>query len=105
MTPPLPLFGNQNVADVITLLASLVRFLGFLVFGLGAGYLAVDLLRRGGWQVQIAVFLGFAGLAIALAVFAYAAGALGAFTLGAGAAVLIWGLPKKPKEETPEKKK
>ena len=97
-----PLFGNQTVADVITLLASLVRFLGFAVFGLGAGYLAVDLLRRAVWQVQVAVFLGLVGLAIALTHFS-AVGALGAFTLGAGVAVLIWGLPKKPKEE--EKKK
>jgi hypothetical protein len=90
--------------EIIDLLASIVRFLGFAVFGLGLGYLAVDLLRHAGWQVQVAVFLGVAGLAIALAVFT-APGALGAFVLGAGAAVLMWGMPKKPKEENPDKKK
>jgi hypothetical protein len=98
-----PLFNSQVFADVLTLLASIIRFLGLAVFGLGVGYLAVDLLRRGGWQVQVAVFLGFAGLAIALTVFT-AVGALGAFALGAGVAVLMWGLPKKPKEESEKKK-
>ena len=87
----------------LELLASLVRFLGFAVFGLGIGYLAVDLLRKSQWPLQMAVFLGLSGLAIALTVYTDP-GALGAFTLGAGVAVLIWGLPKKPKEEEAKKK-
>jgi hypothetical protein len=91
------------VYEIIDLLASLIRFLGFAVFGLGIGYLAVDLLRKASWPLQMAVFLGLSGLAIALTVFT-AVGALGAFVLGAGVAVLIWGLPKKPKEEEPKKK-
>ncbi len=95
----LPDWANTS----LEILASLIRFLGLGVFGLGAGYLAVDLLRRGDWPVQVAVFLGLAGLAIALTVFT-AVGALGAFGLGAGAAVLIWGMPKKPKTETDKKK-
>ena len=48
-----PLFGNQNIADALNLIVSLLRFLGFAVFGLGIGYLAVDLLRRGAWQLQL----------------------------------------------------
>jgi sulfite exporter TauE/SafE len=99
-----PLFGSQILADVIALLVSLFRFLGFAVFGLGLGYLVVDLLRRSGWQLQIAVFLGLVGLALGLTVYG-TGGVVTAFTLGAGVAVFLWAMPKKAKEETPEKKK
>jgi len=43
-------------------------------------------------------FLGLAGLVIAMAVF-LAPGALGAFGIGLGVAIFIWGMPKKKKEE------
>lgn len=87
------------VYDLIDLLASLLRFLGLAVLGLGFGWLALDLLKKSTlWQVQIAVFLGLAGLLIAMAVYT-AAGAFGAFAAGAGVAILIWGLPKKEKKE------
>jgi uncharacterized membrane protein YeaQ/YmgE (transglycosylase-associated protein family) len=87
------------VYEIIDLLASLVRFLGLVVFGLGFGWLALELLKKSNlWQVQIAVFLGLAGLLIALTVYTNW-GALGAFAAGAGIGLLIWGLPKKKKEE------
>ena len=85
--------------DIIDLLASLIRFLGMAAFGLGFGWLALELLKKSNaWQVQIAVFLGLAGLLIAMTVFT-AWGALGAFAAGAGAGLLVWGLPKKKKDE------
>ena len=85
--------------EIVDLLASLLRFLGLAVFGLGFGWLALDLLKKTNlWQVQVAVFLGLAGLLIAMAVFT-AWGALGGVAAGIGVAVLLWGLPKKPKEE------
>jgi uncharacterized membrane protein YeaQ/YmgE (transglycosylase-associated protein family) len=85
--------------DIIDLFASLIRFLGMAVFGLGFGWLALELVKKSSaWQVLIAVFLGLAGLLIALTVYT-AWGALGAFAGGVGAAVLIWGLPKKKKDE------
>ncbi len=85
--------------DIVDLLASLLRFLGLAVFGLGFGWLALDLLKKTSlWQVQVAVFLGLAGLVIAMAVFT-AWGALGGVAAGIGVAVLLWGLPRKPKEE------
>jgi hypothetical protein len=88
------------VYEIFDLLASLLRLLGLAVFGVGFGWLALDLLKKTTlWQVQIAVFLGLAGLLIAMAVYT-AWGALGAFAAGVGVAILIWGLPKKPKEET-----
>jgi NhaP-type Na+/H+ and K+/H+ antiporter len=87
------------VYEIIDLFASILRFLGLAVFGLGFGWLALDLLKKSNlWQVQIAVFLGLAGLLIAMAVYT-AWGALGAVAAGIGVAVLIWGLPKKAKEE------
>ncbi len=87
------------VYEIIDLFASLLRFLGLAVFGLGFGWLGLDLLKKSNlWQVQIAVFLGLAGLLIAMAVYT-AWGALGAVGAGIGVAVLIWGLPKKAKEE------
>jgi len=85
--------------DIVDLLASLLRFLGLAVFGLGFGWLALDLLKKTSlWQVQVAVFLGLAGLVIAMTVFT-AWGALGGVAAGIGVAVLLWGLPRKPKEE------
>ena len=42
--------------------------------------------------------LGLAGLVIAMVVF-LAPGALGAFGLGFGAAIFIWAMPRKKKEE------
>jgi NhaP-type Na+/H+ or K+/H+ antiporter len=89
----------QILYDIIGLFASLIRFLGMAVFGLGMGWLALDLLKKlEPWQAQVIVFLGLAGLAIAMAVFT-TMGALGAFVAGIGVAILIWGMPKKKKEE------
>jgi hypothetical protein len=101
----LTIFGEKEklmpnlVYELINLLASLFRFIGLAAFGVGIGWLALDLLKKSNlWQVQIAVFLGLAGLLIAMAVFT-AWGALGGFAAGVGAAILIWGLPKKEKKE------
>jgi hypothetical protein len=88
--------------EIVDLFASIIRFLGLAVFGLGFGWLALDLLKKSSlWQVQIAVFLGLAGLVIAMTVFT-AWGALGAVTAGIGVAIIIWGLPKKGKKEEPD---
>ena len=88
----------ELVYEIIDLLASILRFLGLAVFGLAFGWLGLDLLKKSGaWQVQIAVFLGFAGILIAITVFS-AWGALAALAAGIGVAILLWGLPKKEKE-------
>ncbi len=95
----------QTTFDV---LASLLRFVGLLVFGLGSGWLVLEFLRKGAqaWQLQIALFLGFVGLGIAMARF-LSAGALAGFAIGAGVALFIWGMPKpkaKDDDEKPAKK-
>lgn len=90
------------VYEIIDLLASLIRFLGMGVLGLGLGWLVLDLFKKAAnWQFQIALFLGFVGLIIAMAYY-LPWGALGAFAIGAGVAILVWGLPKKKKEEAEE---
>jgi FtsH-binding integral membrane protein len=87
------------VYDIINLFASLLRVLGMAALGLGIGYLAVDMLHKAQtWPLQMAFFLGLTGLVIAMVVF-LAPAALGGFGLGVGAAIFIWGMPKKKKED------
>ena len=87
------------VTDIIILLGQLLRLLGLAVLGLGFGWLALDLFKKiQVWQGLVAMFLGLAGLSIGMAAFT-GAGALGAFSIGFGAAILMWGMPKKEKKE------
>ena len=87
------------VYDIIILLGQLFRFVGMAILGLGIGWLALDLLKKiQVWQGQVAVFLGLAGLIIAMTVFT-GWGALGAFAIGVGVAIFLWGMPKKEKKE------
>ena len=90
------------VYDIINLFASLLRVLGMAALGLGIGYLAVDMLHKAQtWPLQMAFFLGLIGLVIAMVVF-LAPGALGGFALGFAAAIFLWGMPRKKKEEKEE---
>jgi membrane-bound ClpP family serine protease len=91
------------VYDILDLLGALIRLIGMAVFGLGAGWLLLEIFRKGqqAWQLQLALFLGFCGLAIALAYFT-TAGALGAFGIGVGVAMFVWGMPKPKGEEKEE---
>lgn len=85
------------VYEILEILASLVRFLGMAVAGVAIGWLSLDLIRKTTvWQAQVIVYLGLLGVLIALTCFT-AWGALGAFCLGLGAALLLWGLPRKGK--------
>ncbi|TAK13975.1 MAG: hypothetical protein EPO32_03360 [Anaerolineae bacterium] len=91
--------------EIMNLVAAIPRFLGMLVFGVGAGWLLIHLLRRHAqaWQVEAVLLVCFFGMAAAVVRFA-SIGSLGAYTLGAGAAMLIWGL-RNPSEEPETKKK
>lgn len=87
------------VLDMIRLVAALLRFLGLLVFGAGMSWLTLDLLKKSTVPyAQIAFFLGFLGLTIAMSVFV-PAGGLAGFVLGAGLVLLLQLLPRKEKEE------
>lgn len=89
----------QVIYELINLFASLIRLLGMGVFGVALGWLAMDLLHKAeSWPMQAVVFLGLAGLVIAMVVF-LTGGSLGAFGIGAAVAIFIWGMPRKKKEE------
>jgi NhaP-type Na+/H+ or K+/H+ antiporter len=91
------------VFDIINILATFIRLLGMAALGVAIGYLVLDLLRKAEvWLMQAVVFLGLVGLVIAIVVF-LAPAALGAFGIGFGAAIFIWGMPKKKKEVEEEK--
>jgi len=93
----------QIIYEIINLFSSALRLIGLAALGVSIGWLTLDLLRKTEvWQVQIAVYLGLVGLAAALADF-MAGGALGAFCIGLGAAIFMWGMPKKKKEGEAEK--
>lgn len=93
----------QIVYEILDLLGALIRLLGMTVFGLGAGWFMLEVFRKGqqAWQLQLAIFLGFCGLAIAMAYFT-TAGALGGFGIGVGVAMFVWGMPKPKKEKEEE---
>jgi hypothetical protein len=86
----------QTISYVLDILGALFRVLGMLALGYGTARLVLDLYRKGiqTWQLQAAIFLGFAGLAIGLAGFTGTA-SLGGFGLGAGAALIMGLNPKK----------
>ena len=89
--------------DFVDILAAILRLLGMLVFGLGAGWFTLFAFRQPErrWQLQIAVFLGFFFFAALTMRFGSAA-SIGSFSLGAGAALLYWGLKKETDAQQPE---
>lgn len=92
------------VSEIFGLLGFLVSALGFLIFGFGACKFTIDAYKKAVWQLQIALVLGFFGLIIGLADFT-SPGSTGMFTLGAGVAFVMAGMPKKDDEEEQKKKK
>ncbi|MEW5830117.1 MAG: hypothetical protein AB1846_14575 [Chloroflexota bacterium] len=86
----------QIVFDILEIAGSLIRFVGLLAFGLGIGWFTLHTFKEANWQLKIAVYLGFVGLGIAFARF-LPGGALGAFAIGAGGALLMWGMQKEKK--------
>jgi hypothetical protein len=86
------------LTDLLSLLGFIIRFAGFLVFGFAIGRFVWENFKTSVWQVQIALILGFFGVAIAFTDFA-SPGSAGAFALGGGAAFLMAGMPKKENKE------
>lgn len=88
----------EVIYTILILLSQLLRFAGMAVLGLTIGWLVLDLFKKiQVWQGQVALFLGLSGLIIAMTVFT-GWGAIGAFTIGLGVAVFLWGMPKKEKK-------
>ena len=93
--------GPEWLQITISLLGGLLRFVGMLLLGLGAGWLTLEFMRKTqqAWQLQIALFLGFVGLLVAMVRFSTPA-SIGGFGIGVGVAMFIWGMPRaKPKDE------
>ncbi len=91
------------VNDIFSFLGFLLRAVGFLVFGFGAGRFVLDNYKKADWPLQAALALGFFGLLIALTDFA-SPGSAGAFALGAGLAYFMSMMPAKPAEGGEKKK-
>lgn len=87
--------------EVMAFLGYLLRALGSLVFGVAVGWLTLKAFewKDGAWQLALAAFLGLLGTFVLLGRWVAGGAALGSFGLGAGAALLIWGLAIKRKED------
>ncbi len=85
----------MDLYDVISFFSGLVQFAGLLVFGVGVGVLTVNVFQQPEqrWQLQMAIVLGFFFLSAVVAAFV-TPGGVGAFGLGAGGALLFWGVKK-----------
>lgn len=84
----------MEFVDFLGLIGFLLRILGALVFGLGAGWLAVRMTQaeRTPHQLSIAVFLGLVGGFALVGHWVQGGGTLGAFGIGVGGALLFWGM-------------
>ena len=91
---------NLTLFDVLELLGYLLRALGALVFGLGAGWLTLRAFKwqSGSWQFAIAGYLGLLAAFVLLGRWVAGGATLGAFGLGAGAALLLWGMGAEKEE-------
>lgn len=84
----------MTFVQVLELLGYLLRVVGMIVFGLGAGWLASKIFRGedAGWQLQVGVFLGLLGAFALIGHWVPGGGSVGGFGLGAGLGLLIWGM-------------
>jgi hypothetical protein len=82
----------HSINPIINLFGWALRFLGLIVFGLGAGWLTLDTLGKkdAAWQLKAVVVVGLMGFAGAMLRFSNA-GAIAGFVLGSGVALLLWG--------------
>ena len=85
--------------DILNVLSELLSMFGLLVFGVAASWFTLFAFRARPWQLQIAVFLGFFFFT-GILLYVMSASSIGAFALGAGGAILFWGL--RDQEKTKE---
>jgi hypothetical protein len=83
-----------GLADVLELLGYVLRALGALVFGVAAGWLTVRALdwQREHWQAALGIYLGLLAAFVLVGHWVDGGATIGAFGLGAGAGLLVWGL-------------
>ena len=92
---------DDVVYEILDLIGYLLRALGSLAFGFGVGWLVLKILKsvEKNWPLALASLLGLLGAFVVLAGWGPSSTTLGAFGLGAGAAIIIWGLIIKPKKD------
>lgn len=98
---------NPTIEFIVDLLGALLRFLGMLVTGAGLAWFGLDIYKKssGNWYLLMALVLGLFGLVIAMTVY-LTSGALGAFGLGLGGGLLLFGLlPGRKKDDNEDDKK
>ncbi len=83
-----------TVYDALQLVGFILRGLGAVVFGVGAGWLVVHVLKSEGhnWQLAIAALLGVLATFALLGHWVEGGATIGGFGLGAGAGILVWGM-------------
>jgi hypothetical protein len=88
--------------DVFDIIGYVLRFLGALVFGLGMGWFTIRMVKQEmvAWQLTVAMYLGLLAAFVLLGHWVGGGATLGAFGLGAGGGLLVWGMFRpKPKVE------
>jgi hypothetical protein len=88
--------------DWFDIIGYVLRFLGALVFGLAMGWFTIRQLKQEmvAWQLTVAMYLGLLATFALLGHWVGGGATLGAFGIGAGAGLLIWGMFRpKPKVE------
>lgn len=85
---------QTGLLPIFETLGYVLRVLGALVFGLSAGWLSLRTLKwqKESWELAIAVFLGLLASFVLVGHWVDGGGTLGAYGLGLGAGILIWGL-------------
>lgn len=89
----------MSILEFMRIMGILLRALGALVFGVGAGWLVTHVLKWQLWQLATAAVLGLLGTFVLIGHWTTGGGTMGAFGLGAGAALLVWGLMEERKPE------
>lgn len=90
--------------DVFDIIGYVLRFLGALVFGLGMGWLTIRLVKQEmvAWQLTVAMYLGLLATFALLGHWVGGGATLGAFGIGVGAGLLVWGMFRPKPKDTEE---
>lgn len=83
----------MTIDQVLGLLGVIFRPLGFLVFGFAAGWLATQpfVEEHKWWQLEALAIVALFGAVVTLSLYS-GAGSVGAFALGAGIGVIVFGM-------------